>query len=278
MTARRAASRRWARVTAWGAAGGLAVATTVSAQFVTFDPTNYANALLRYAELEKQYAQLVFTYEQIRTEYELLVRQAQSIPVVMNLRYRSLATPWLPFVSATAYGTTSTWIATANTGADASAAFSLATSRLRPYGGALASLSADESSRVQTRYDRVQLTDAAITHGLEALGSLRGHQLSVEQSILHLEEDAYSGNPDFQTQIAVLNKINATAVTAARVAQDTTNVLVSLLEQQLLERTDGREAAVEALNAHIAFETDVRPLLAATTAHTTEALTTFRIP
>jgi hypothetical protein len=234
--------------------------------------------LLRYAELQRQYTQLVVTYQQIRTEYELLVHQAQSIPVVMNLRYRSLATPWLPFAAADAFGTTASWIAAANTGHDAAAAFSLATQPLQTYDGALARLSADESTRVQARYDRVQLADAAITHGLEALGFLRGHQLSVEQTIRNLEDDTYSGNPDFQIQIGVLNKINATAVTSARVAKDTTNVLVSLLEERLLEATDRREAAAEAINAHIAFETDVRPLLARTTAQTTEALTTFRIP
>ena len=44
------------------------------AQFAVFDPVNYANDLLRYAQLEQQYAQLVTTYQQIRTQY-LLLRQ-----------------------------------------------------------------------------------------------------------------------------------------------------------------------------------------------------------
>jgi len=53
---------------------------------------------------------------------------------------------------------------------------------------------------------------------------------------------------------------------------------VSLLEQQLLDATDRREAAAQHINAHIAFLTEARPLLARTTAQTTTALTTFRIP
>jgi hypothetical protein len=64
----------------------------------------------------------------------------------------------------------------------------------------------------------------------------------------------------------VLNKLSATAVTSARLAKDANNVLVSLLEQQLLEATERREAAVQHINAHIAFETDAGPLLAQTTA------------
>ena len=66
--------------------------------------------------------------------------------------------------------------------------------------------------------------------------------------------------------------------TIVRLAKDGNNVLVSLLEQQLLEATDRREAAVQGINAHIAFVNEAGPLLAQTTAQTTAALTTFRIP
>jgi hypothetical protein len=256
----------------------LGLAVPLVAQGIVFDPTNYANALLRYAELERQLAELVQTYEQIRTQYELLAYQAQHVPVDMDLRYRSVPTPWLPFSAADTYGTTAPWIVAANNGHEAATAYMLATRPLLEYGAAMAQLSAEEAARVQRRYDRVQLADASITHGLEALGFLRGHQLSVEQTVRNLEDDAYSADPDFNTQIAVLNKLGATAVTSARLAKDANNVLVSLLEHQLLDATERREAAVQGINAHIAFETEARDLLGQTTAQTTEALTTFRIP
>jgi hypothetical protein len=248
------------------------------AQLAVFDPVNYANAVLRYAELQQQYAQLVTTYQQIRTQYLLLQQQAQLLPLDMNGRYRSLATPWLPFSATNAYGTTAGWIRTANNGHDAAVGYALATQILGAYGGALSALSAEERARVRVRYDRVQLTDASITHGLEALGYLRGHQPSVEATVESLEDDTYSSNPDLNTQIAVLNKINATTVASVRVAKDANNVLVSLLEQHLLEATDRREAAVQGINAHIAFVNEAGPLLARTTTQTTDALTTFRIP
>jgi hypothetical protein len=248
------------------------------AQLVVYDPANYANALLRYAELQQQYTQLVTTYQQIRTQYLLLNRQAQLLPWDMNVRYRSMATPWLPFSAADAYGTTAGWILTANNGHEAATGYALATRPLLSYGGAMSGLSVDEQARVQGRYDRVQLSDASITHGLEALGFLRGHQPSVEATVESLEDDTYSSDADLNTQIAVLNKIDATVVTSARLAKDANNVLVSLLEQQLLEHTERREAAVQGINAHIAFVTEAGPLLARTTAQTTDALTTFRIP
>src|SRR5436190_528056 len=56
----------------------LAAASPVRAQFfgVVYDPTNYANAVLRYGQLQQQYAQLVLTYQQIRTQYLLISRKA----------------------------------------------------------------------------------------------------------------------------------------------------------------------------------------------------------
>jgi hypothetical protein len=259
----------------------VAIAMPASAQLfggIVYDPTNYANAVLEYEELQRQFAQMVTTYQQIRTEYLLLKQQSQLLPVDMNLRYRSLPTPWLPFDAAQAYGTTSGWIATANNGHEALASYARATQPLQSYEGAIDRVPADEASRIQRHYDRVQLTDASIAHGLEALGFLRGHQMSVETTIRNLEDDAYSDSADLNTQIAVLNKINATAVTSSRLAKDSNNVLVSLLEQQLLGAADRRDAVVQGINAHIAFVNEAGPLLSRTTARTTDALTSFRIP
>src|SRR5580765_8215716 len=137
---------------------------------LVLDPTNYANALSRYFQLQQQYAQLVTTYQQIRTQYLLILQQSQRVPVIMNSRYRALATPWVPFTAADAYGTTAGWIASANTGVAAAAAYTLATQALLDYGGGLNGLSSDEAARVRSVYDRVQLADASITHGLQALG------------------------------------------------------------------------------------------------------------
>lgn len=245
---------------------------------IVYDPTNYANAVLRYGQLQEQLWQLISTYNQIRTQYLLLQRQAQKLPFAIDPRYRSLRTPWRPLVATSTFGTTTNWIDTANTGVTAAAAFARATQVLVPYADAMARLPAAEAARVKSRYDREQLTDGAITNGLEALGRLRSNEGSVETAIRNLETDAYADNADLHTQIAVLNKINAAGVTAARMTKDTNYLLVSLLEHQVIDATNRREAAVQGINAHVTFLNEARPLLARTTADTTTALTTFRIP
>lgn len=258
----------------------LVCALPVSAQFfsVVYDPTNYANAVLRYGQLQAQLSQLISTYAQIRTQYLLLLTQSQRLPYAMTARYQSLRTPWRPMVAASVYGTTAPWIAAANTGLNSAAAVARATEALTPYGAGLTGLSAGELARVQARYDRTQLTDGAITTGLEAIGRLRQNQASVETTLQNLEVDAYSSDPALHTQVAVLNKINASSVANTRMAKDTNYLLVSLLEQQMLDATEHREAVAEGINAHVAFLTQAGPLLARTTAGTTVALSTFRIP
>lgn len=256
----------------------LVLAAPLGAQWVVFDPTNLAKAIEQLVEMTNQTRQLITTYQQIRTQYLLLLQQAQKLPFSIDPRYRSLRTPWRPLVAISAYGTTTNWIDAANTGHSALTAFTNATQTLTSYGGAMSLLSAAEAARVKARYDREQLADGAITNGLEAVGRLRFHEGSVEASIRNLEADAYSDTPELHTQIAVLDKINATGVAAARMAKDTNYLLVSLLEQQVIEATDRREGIAQGINAHVAFLTDARPLLERTTTDTTTALTTFRIP
>src|ERR1700719_259662 len=110
------------------------LAWPASAQLAVIDPANLANALLRYAELQQTVAQLITTYQQIRTQYLLLLRQSQQIPVIMNVRYRALPTPWLPFAAADAYGTTAGLIGTANNGYDAATTCALSPQPLTDYG------------------------------------------------------------------------------------------------------------------------------------------------
>src|SRR5258708_2901818 len=61
---------------------------------IVYDPTNYAQALQRFAQLQQQYAQLVQTYVMIQNQYRQMLFMAQQVPVNMSARYRALATPW----------------------------------------------------------------------------------------------------------------------------------------------------------------------------------------
>jgi hypothetical protein len=110
------------------------------------------------------------------------------------------------------------------------------------------------------------------------LGYLRRHSSDVELSLRRLEDDSFSRDPSVNTQVAVLNKINAATVSSVRMTKDTNQILIALLEMQLADAKRRREADAVAVNAHVAFETQTRDLLRQASAGTTEALTNFRLP
>lgn len=238
---------------------------------VVYDPTNYANALLRYAQLQQQSMQLVQTYRH-------LIEQARKVPVDMSGRYRGRPTPWQAISATNRYGTSGGWIDAANTGANALDGYQLATQRLAEYGAAIGSVPPDQLARVKTRYATVELADGTNVHSLSTLGHLRNHAAATDAAIRGLEDDSYAGASDMNSQIAVLNKINAAAVLAVRMGQDTNQLLVSLLEQQLTDAKRHRDAEAQEINAQIALQVQEADLLHRHIAGTTAVLAGFRFP
>src|SRR5258708_24576352 len=188
---------------------------------IVFDPSNFEEAIQQLLEMQQQYAQLVQTYQMVRSQYEQMLWMAKSVPVNMATRYRTLATPWRTSSATNTYGTTQGWITGINTGVGIVSGYTQATERLLPYGAALGNIPADQLDRIKTGYATVELTDGANQYGIETIGRLRAAAPAVETAIQGLENDSLSSDPAMNTEIAVLNKINAANVMAVRSNRDT---------------------------------------------------------
>jgi hypothetical protein len=252
-----------------GLALGLGVA--VRAQFTVFDPTNYAEAVEQLAQLEQQYSQLVRTYE-------LLVTQARRMPGDLSARYRGEPVPWLELTAPDVFGVTGGWIHAANTGHEVGEGYRLTTEPLRIDDDAFDETSDHAFARRRRMLGGVELADGIAMHALEMVGHLRGHATGVEFALRRLEDDSFAGDADLNTQVAVLNKINAASVTAARLVKDTNQILIGQLEQQLLDTTRRRDAEAQALNAELEWRRRAPELLQPPIADTTDTLTRFRWP
>ena len=80
---------------------------------------------------------------------------------------------------------------------------------------------------------------------------MRKNAQQLELHIKQLEDDSLSSAPDLNTQIAVLNKINAADVLLVRTLQDTNKLLVALLEQQLVTTERNRSSSVGSINSEL---------------------------
>lgn len=243
-----------------------------------FDPTNWAENVRQLWQLQQQYAQLVQTYNMIRNQYDQMVWMAKRVPVNMAARYRALATPWRTSSASNTYGTTAGWIAGINTGTGVASGYSRATQSLAAYGSALGSIPADQLERVKTNYATVELTDGANQHGIETIGRLRANAAAVETAIQGLENDSLSADPDMNTEIAVLNKINAASVIALRNSQDTNKLLVALAEEEIIDAKRKRDAEAQTINNHIRFMADTKAVMAAQASGSSSAMLAWRMP
>jgi hypothetical protein len=257
---------------------GLAVGTA-SAQFggVVYDPTNYHNALLRYFQLQQHLMQLQQTYAKVLSHYNLALKMAQNIQN-MPARYHAMFSQWRNGSAVNTYGNTAGWISGVNTGA-VGGGYQQATTQLSLYdGGHLSSMDALERSRVQSQYASVELADGANAAAMATIGSIRGNAMNLERQMGNLENDSLSSDPDLNTEVSVLNKINAANILTLRSVQDSNKLLASLLEVQTVLAKQQREATSNAINADITRRANAVGNIAQVTGTLTDSLLSFRMP
>jgi conjugal transfer/entry exclusion protein len=245
---------------------------------VVFDPSVYSQAVEQVIRLEQQYAQLVQSYQVLRGQYTQLIWNAQHVPVDMSAKYRAIATPWSRVNATNTYGTTDGWVQAVTGGQNVASDYARSVEPLQEYGDGLAAVPADQLTHVKAAYGHVELVDGAERASLETIGRLRANAPTVQTAIQGLEEDSLSAAPEMNTEIAVLNKINAAGLIAIRSSQDTNQLLVALAEQQALQAKRQRDAEARAINQHVRFLSDGKAALSAQAAGASEAMLAWRMP
>ena len=132
--------------------------------------------------------------------------------------------------------------------------------------------------RVQSRYASIELTDGANMNAMATIGSIRGNAESVQAQIANLEQDSFSADPNLNSEVSVLNKINAANVLTLRTVQDSNKLLASLLEQQTILAKQQREATTNAINADISRRANLSGNMSQVTSTLTDSLQNFRMP
>jgi hypothetical protein len=139
-------------------------------------------------------------------------------------------------------------------------------------------MNAEELSRVQSQYATVELADGANTTAMATIGSIRGNAQDLQTQIGNLEQDSLSNDPNLNTEVAVLNKINAAGVLTIRTLQDSNKLLASLLEEQTIFAKQQRDATTNTINADIQRQAGLSANLAQVTGTITNSLQNFRMP
>ncbi len=113
---------------------------------------------------------------------------------------------------------------------------------------------------------------------METIGRLRANAPGVATTIQRLEADSLSSNPEMNTEIAVLNKINAANIIALRNAQDSNQLLVALTEGQIVAAKRTRDAETQAINNHIRFMKEGKSVMDAQKKGASDAMLAWKMP
>ena len=212
-----------------------ATAAPSAAQWVVYDPTNYAQALTAYTQALQQ--------------FEFLVRQAKRLPADVAARYRVPDTAWrthdvaLPHASGLAAGL--------NTGSDVRGQYRGAVAAMDVIDDVVGKLPHDLRGRLRSQYGAIHLADSVAAVGIEQTGAIRAGSADVHRAIQALEDDALGGPDEQHSQTSLLNKINGASVLGLRIAERSTQFLASTVEQLLVENLRRREVEAVAMNAQL---------------------------
>jgi hypothetical protein len=95
------------------------------------------------------------------------------------------------------------------------------------------------------------LGDSVAKRALDQVGSTRTNGKVALRTIQNMEDDAVSGSDDFNTQVAVLNKINGANVLGLRLNETATELHLNILEQLIVQNKRNRDAEAQMMNAHV---------------------------
>ena len=207
-------------------------AGNASAQWIVHDPTHYA--------------QTVTTYHQLVEHYRLVLEQARRLPVDLARRYRVPMFPWSAHGVATV---AQPMLDALNLGDASGLLYARTVAPLDALADAVAAIPVSLRPRVETGYATIELADQVARTAVHHAGTLRTQGGVVTRMIDTMEDDAVSGDPRFHSQIALLNKLNAAGVLQLRIADQTSQSVLAVVEQLLVANKRQRDAETKLMNA-----------------------------
>ena len=247
---------------------------------IVYDPTNYSNAVLRYKQLQQHLVELQQTVAKVTAQLNLAIQMSHYIHN-MPARYRATFSQWRSFTATDLYGNTKRWVGAVNGSGTqtVSPAYQQAVIPLLTYSQAdLNAINPSDARNLKSVYASLQLTDGANVSALTTVGNVRGNSQTLQQQIANLERDSLSNDPNLNTQVGVLNKINASNVLTLRTLQDANNLRLAALEQQVLQAKQQRDTDTANLNFAIQMRQQATQNLAPFTANLTDSLGAYRLP
>jgi hypothetical protein len=262
-----------------------ALAPAAHAQFgsgIVYDPTQSAHAIQQLSQGEQElqhwatelqnweqhlqkeeqiYTTAYQTMNQVIAAYNLAYQMSR-MPQNLAARYKADFAQWTnltnpSFTAANTSGITSAWLNALNIGnpTSAASAYGGASIQLQSYPSSrLSALDATTQAAVQNQYASSEIGQVNVTNLLSTLGTIRSDSQAFQQKLANLDSDTYSTDPDLQTEVGVLAKINTATLLQVHSQQDANQILAAAAQQQALDAKDKLDERNRLINQSIYFQ------------------------
>ncbi|HWR15496.1 MAG TPA: DUF4141 domain-containing protein [Terriglobales bacterium] len=231
-------------------------ASSAHAQWTVFDPTNYANAVKEFKQLQDMYTTAVQTRDQIIDAYNLAYQMSR-MPQNLYQRYKSDFSQWTNLSAPNTYGNTSAWIDALDLGSPSRALAAYENAVIQPDTYPEISLSAQDAptqAAIKNQYATSEIGQGTLTSTLSTLGTIRSNSQAFAQKLANLESDTFSTDPTQQTEMAVLGKINTATLLQIRSQQDTNQILAASVAHQALADKQRMDEQNRLINQAVYFQ------------------------
>jgi GH24 family phage-related lysozyme (muramidase) len=212
-------------------------ATVAHAQWVVFDPSNYAEAIAQVQQMIRQYT--------------FWIQQARRVPVDIETRYHAHSLDWTyhDLTAASLYA--QQMLRALNEGDAAGTAYRGSVDPLDVPTDIIGRLPASLQRRLTDRYGAIELQDSVARLAIDQTGIARTDGPFTLQAVRNVEHDIVNPGDDFHSQTALLEKINAALAISLRLEEQTNQFQLSALEQSLVDQTRRRDTEAHLMNATI---------------------------
>lgn len=252
----------------------LALVPAAHAQFgsgIVYDPTQSAHAIQQIEHEAQELnnwtqhllkeAQIYTTAEQTRTQVVTmynLAYQMSTMPQNLEARYKADWSQWSSLAAPpNAYGTSSALVNALNFGGlpQAQQGYNSAYVQAQSYpSGNYSSLDSRTQATIANQYATSELAQTTTTSTLATLGTIRTDAQAFATKLANLESDTFSTDPSQQTQNALLGKINSATLLQIHSQQDTNQLLMASIQQQLIAQKQQIDSQNRAINNAIYFQ------------------------
>jgi hypothetical protein len=250
------------------------LAPAAHAQFgsgIVYDPTQSAHAIQQIEHEAQELnnwtqhllkeAQIYTTAEQTRTQIVTmynLAYQMSKMPQNLEARYKADWSQWSSVAAPpNTYGNTSALVNALNFGGlpQAQQGYNGAFLQAQSYpSGSYSSLDTKTQATVANQYATSELAQTTTTNTLSTLGTIRTDEQAFATKLSNLDSDTFSTDSTQQTQNALLGKINSATLLQIHSQQDTNQLLMASLQQQLIAQKQQIDAQNRLINQAVDFQ------------------------